>query len=183
MARIWLGLLAAFAFVTAAQAQANLRIEIIEPGIYQHEVERLVEAPAEPLGKRSIVRDPKLIEPTTCIPAKRGTRFGFRYRILADQNNMFLNLRVITRFPEPGLRDPETNKVFENTDGTELSTTGGFSYTGYGFDADWEAVPGTWTFEIWHNNTLLASQKFEVGSCFRGASLQGEHRWRAFGLG
>jgi hypothetical protein len=183
MARIWLGLVTAIAFVASAQAQTGVRAEMFDPGIYEHEVERTVEAPDEPSGKHSLVRNPKLIEPTTCIPAKRGSRFGVRYRITADQSNLFVDVRTVMRYPEPGLRDPKTNRLHEKTENTQLNITGAESYTGYSFDEDWEAMPGTWTIEIWHNETLMASQKFEVGPCFRGAGRQEEHPWRASGLG
>ncbi len=183
MARIWLGLIAAFALATAAQAQKVERITITDPGLYDYEVEKIDKTPDSVSTGFKTIKNVRLLQRAERIPAKRGSRFGVRYRIIADQSNLFVNVRTVMRYPEPGLRDPKTNRLHEKTENTQLNITGAESYTGYSFDEDWEAMPGTWTIEIWHNETLMASQKFEVGPCFRGAGRQEEHPWRASGLG
>lgn len=33
---------------------------------------------------------------------------------------------------------------------------------GYGLENDWDLVPGTWTFEIRHDGTTMASERFEL---------------------
>jgi hypothetical protein len=170
------GLLICFVFaLPASSAQADTQAEIFDAGIYELEFVTTVDAPNTASGLQSIVRDEKLIERTTCIPAKRGIHFGFRYRVFGDPPGR-VALRMVNHYPADGLRNPATNKVHHMGEVVQPAVTGGVSlYTGYSFDEDWEAVPGIWVFEIWHNGKLLASQKFEIG-CFRGAHWQGRNR-------
>lgn len=184
MARIWFGLVAALVFVTVADARTDTRVEIFDPGIYQLEVVGTEAAPNTAMGLQSIVRNEKLVEHTICIPARHGTKFGFRYRVLGDPSDGLITLRMVVRYPAGGVRNPSTNKVHDSGEILQPGNAAGMSlYSGYSFDEDWEIVPGTWVFEIWYNEKLLASQKFEVGPCFRGARRQEKYPWHASGLG
>jgi hypothetical protein len=44
----------------------------------------------------------------------------------------------------------------------KMKPIGQVLYFGYGFENDWELVPGTWTFEIWSDGRRLAEEKFTV---------------------
>jgi hypothetical protein len=177
------GLLLCFALVLpAADARAETRAEIFDAGIYELDFVRTVEAPNTASGTQSIVQNEKLLERTTCIPAARGIRFGFRYRVFGEPAGQ-VALRMVNHYPADGLRNPATNKVHYTGEVVQPAIAGGISlYTGYGFDEDWEVVPGIWVFEIWYKGKLLASQKFEVG-CFRGARRQGKNPWHVSGSG
>ena len=41
-------------------------------------------------------------------------------------------------------------------------TIGETVYLGYGFEHAWEIVPGTWTYQIWHDGRKLAERSFTV---------------------
>jgi hypothetical protein len=181
MARIWLGIIAAFALLTSAQAQTVTGGEIFDAGTYELEVVGTAPAPNTAVGLQSIVRNEKIIDRTTCIPAVLGAKFGFRYRVFGDPFGPY-NLRMVTRFPEGGVRNPATNKVHDKSEILQPGPiAGNSSYSGYSFDEDWEIVPGIWVFETWSNDKLIASQKFEVGSCFRGADKQEKYPWLVSG--
>lgn len=151
-----------FAAATAASAQTVSRVEISDPGIYRTEIEKTVDAPDTAAGKHHVVRSRKLVERTTRIPALRSTEFGFTYRVIGNPANASVTLRFVTRFPPGGLRNPSTNTVHSFNETTVTATLGRLRIEGYRFDHEWEIVPGTWVFEIWHDEKLLASQAFEV---------------------
>jgi hypothetical protein len=99
---------------------------------------------------------------TTTIPATRGTRFGFKYEITglsADQ----IELRGV--FIYPPIRRPNGSIV--TTHELPLSPTmprGGrvVGMIGYGFDEEYEAVPGQWTMQVWRRNKMVVEQTFNV---------------------
>ena len=71
-------------------------------------------------------------------------------------------LRMVTRFPPPGLRDPETGEARRHQEVKVLKTIGTRHFRAYTIHEGWEMVPGTWAFEIWHRDQKLVEQAFVV---------------------
>jgi hypothetical protein len=139
------------------------RIEITDVGIYKVETSgTTVPAPNDPAGHVSIMTSAELLRKTTTVPATLGTRFGFLYTLIGKPNGAVISLKFVDRFPPPGLRNPAAGKTQLRGEYSLQKDMGSKNYKDYGFDEDWELVPGTWTFEIWQDDRKLAEQSFTV---------------------
>jgi len=151
------------AFSAAAQAQQVQRVEIRDVGIYKAKVTGSDSAPGTAAGIYNTITNEELQERTTTIPAKLGIRFGFHYSIIGTPNNTPITLKMVTRYPPPGLHNPATGNTLLRGEYSRTKKLGtADNYRDYGFDDEWELVPGTWTFEIWQDDRKLAEQSFTV---------------------
>jgi hypothetical protein len=55
-----------------------------------------------------------------------------------------------------------TNRIATTFDHDIAVQIGSVSYIGYGFDHDWELVPGPWVLELWYGSRKLATHTFNV---------------------
>jgi hypothetical protein len=144
--------------VTAAKAQDVRSIDIVEHGLYTSETDRTEKQP-NGMG-HSFLKNICHVGTTDRVPLRLGAQFGFRYRVNGAREGQIVELRKTTIFPAPltppGFKPvPASEYVFNRQ-------TGNVSYAGYGFDHDWELVPGTWTFQLWHKARKLAEIAFEI---------------------
>ena len=151
-------------FSVHAEATKVDRIEIVEMGIYQADVERVEEVKGTIRGRLDILSDLKTIEITTTIPACVGTMFGIRFNVIGTPKGASVPLTMVLRLPSQGLRDPRTGETYFRSEYVASEMISDSGYVGYGFDQNWEAVPGTWTFEIWYQDQKMAEQSFAVVS-------------------
>ncbi len=107
------------------------------------------------------VRGVRFIEYTTDIPARPGLNFGFQYIVNSSPAGKPIRVTSVVKFPEPGIRRPGGSLYTESRDTHEI-IIGQKALHGYGFDEDWEMVPGPWVFELWHGNALLIQRTFHV---------------------
>ena len=135
---------------------------MVAKGIYQIEVGTLTPERQTPTGVAASVDNVKNVQDTTTIPARRGIEFGFQYTIIGKPEGAQVPLRIVSIFPKRGLRNPATRKTTYRSEIVRDKTLGSIVYAGYGFEHEWEAVPGTWTFQLWHKNRKLAEQAFTV---------------------
>jgi hypothetical protein len=150
------------ALASAAHAQTVERITISDPGLYGYETEKVEDAPNSVRGIFRTVRNQRLIEQTERVPGLIGTSFGVNFDVAGKPNGESVTLRLITRFPAPGLRDPKTGKLFLTSENDRQFKIGQLAFRSFTFDESWEIMPGTWSFEFWFGGKLLATQKFEV---------------------
>ncbi len=99
---------------------------------------------------------------TRTIPARPGVRFGFRYNVVGAPDGTQVPVTIVDKFPKQGLRKPGSAESFYREEYVAQKTIGRESYTDYGFDHDWELVPGTWTIELWYQGRKLTEQSFTV---------------------
>jgi len=144
------------------QAAKVERVEIVETGIYRVEIAKTTQASGTATGVRDELANVKLVSNTTTVPAQIGTKFGIRYRVVGSPDRASVKLTVIVRFPGEGLRNPKTGERKARDETSWKRNIGAVTYNGYSFDEGWELVPGTWTFEIWHEGRKLAEQSFTV---------------------
>ncbi len=103
-----------------------------------------------------------LLSQTHDIPAKIGTKFGFRFQLSGTPTDKEAHIKHIVFYPPPGMKDPSlpqprTQGVYE----TDLMI--GITHTRlFSFDKDWEMVPGVWTFQVFNDDKMIAEQKFTV---------------------
>jgi hypothetical protein len=98
---------------------------------------------------------------TIAIRAEPGAQFGFRYRVVGEPNGGQTPLRLVTRFPPPGLNDPGRG-IEHQSEEIVMATVGGTGFHGYELEYDWERVPGRWIFEIWNGDQKIAEQAFSL---------------------
>jgi len=151
---------ALFAFAAVvANAQEAVGVEIVERGLYTMEV---VEVQQDPSGvPHDVVQNLCHISSSTAVPMKLNVHFGFRYRLIGVPEGQEVEVRAVTRYPTtvspPGGPGPITESGY-----TGRLRAGVVSYHGYGFDYDWELIPGRWWLEIWQGKRRLAAQSFDV---------------------
>jgi len=107
------------------------------------------------------VKGVRFVEYTNNIPAHIGLNFGFQYVINSQPQGKKILVTSVIKFPEAGLQRPKGRLYKESRDTHEV-TIGHKSLHGYGFDEDWEMVPGTWVFELWYKDARLIKKTFNV---------------------
>jgi hypothetical protein len=147
--------------VVQAQSPQVERIAVFDAGIYCADTVQKVSDPTAPGGYRNVVVNQKLMRHTDQIPALIGTRFGMRYTIVGSPDGAPVDLRLVTRLPPPGLREPSGRVILVNeyNYGSSIGTNG---YREYHIEYDWEALTGVWVFELWANERKFAEQPFNL---------------------
>jgi hypothetical protein len=142
-----------------ASAQDSIGVEIVERGLYTMEV---VEVRQDPSGvSHDVVRNICHISSSTSVPMKRNAHFGFRYRLTGVPEGQEVEVQAVTRYPTT-VTPPDGPRSIAASGYTGRLKAGVVSYHGYGFDYDWELIPGRWWLEIWQGNRRLAAQPFDV---------------------
>jgi hypothetical protein len=163
--RLALSLLMLIIGVSAAHGQSfNIdRLEVLRPGIYERVGEmKTVKDKNISVGQRTESRT-KNIEVTTVIPAREGIIFGATFSIIGSPKNHLVPLRIVWRYPSPGIIDPRTAAPKFVDEYTTQAAIGNNDYTLYWTLGGQETqIPGVWTLEVWHLNRKLASQNFTL---------------------
>lgn len=142
-------------------AAQDVRVNVFEHGIYTAETVRTEKLPNG--FDSNIVQNICHVMTTEAVPAKMGLQFGMRYRVEGQPVGAPVVLTRITRFPVP-LKPPGGPSAQSASEYATRIAIGATSYAGYGFDHDWELVPGPWIMELWWNSRMLAQQRFEIGT-------------------
>jgi Domain of unknown function (DUF3859) len=138
------------------------RVDVVGKGLYRVETgERIPEATA-PTGAIEPAIKFTNIENTETVPARIGVEFGLEYRIAGEPEGTEITLEFLVNYPEAGIADPESPMPLRETKYELAKPIGELLYFGYGFENDWELVPGRWGFEIWHDGRKLAEEHFNV---------------------
>src|SRR5438128_8313992 len=127
--------------VLAVEAAVVHGIDILEYGIYKGDVVGRIEDKGVAGGTRDSVENFKLILQTKKVPAKLGTRVGFRYAVRGSPEGAVVMLKMVGKYPAPGLMDPKTKQTRRKDEYT-LPVPLGESFTSFSFDRQWEVVPG-----------------------------------------
>lgn len=138
------------------------RIELLDVGLYRAERAGQIDAPGAVRGNVNRLSSATFYERTTRVPATIGLRFGLRFDLIGEPARAVVPLRAIWRFPASGLRDPRSGKVYTESVEDFTSPIGEPRLRGYGFDNDWELVPGEWTLQVLYGQRLLLTQTFTI---------------------
>lgn len=109
------------------------------------------------------VRGISFLEYTTDIPAELGVNFGFQYIINSSPRGKPIRVTTVIKLPEGGLQRPGGRLYTESRD-THDVIIGKKALHGYGFDEEWEMVPGEWVFELWYKEARLIKKTFNIFS-------------------
>jgi hypothetical protein len=152
--------LATFGFCAAAQDSVSVTgANVTEAGIYSARVVKKTAEPGVASGTNEWLESFTLVRAATNVPARIGTRFGFRYTIRGTPSNAPIVLTMVGEHPP--YKNPKTGKT-QTRDEYELQSWIGQTYTSYSFEEEWELIPGKFTFEVWHKGKKLCEQSFSV---------------------
>ncbi len=131
----------------------SLTGELLKFGNYVAESSQVVDADT-PSGKLTKSTNVKFVSQTDRVSNALNTSFGIQYVLNGPRQGE--EVVVTMRILHP--------KIKGNTVKTWISrpTTGAPAHLGYGFDFEYERVPGTWTFQIIYGEQILIEKSFEV---------------------
>lgn len=151
----------ALSFTTTSFAAEVLGIEIVDYGIYTAETTKRVGEGITGKGLH-VSKSFHFTHRTTKIPATLNLRFGLSYIIKGRPAGETIELKQVILFPISGLKNPKTQKVLHMSERVFSKVIGEKYGAGYKFDEQWEAVPGIWVMQLWHEDRKLAEKTFNV---------------------
>lgn len=146
----------------SAQPGAVDGAAILNAGIYELDLGRKIAGRNRSGLAHHIVTAKRLNRRATDIPARLCLSFGFEYVILGAPTDVAVPIRMITRFPSPGLRDPETKAVAHRDEIVINRVIGKVHFRSFTLERPSDLVPGLWTFELWYKDRKLAEQSFTL---------------------
>jgi hypothetical protein len=136
------------------------QIDVRDYGIYT--ADKTASATNDMGLAHNTVNNIQYIASTSTIPAKIGTKFGFRYTISGTPYDGRVSIKQVTIYPPAGVTNPKTGLLFTNSFSTVYRVGMPPIFAGYDIDAPWEQVPGIWTIQLWIGERKFAEQSFTV---------------------
>jgi hypothetical protein len=155
----------ALPFASAANAQQPRieRLEIIGAGFIGYDQAGVrTDVPDAVGGKVILPKNMRFLADEPKVTAQIGTSFGVRFMVVGEPKNADVMLRTVWKIPSPGLTDPKSGKRYSEST-SELAARIGTAYlAGYGFNEQWEIVPGVWTLQVWQGGGKLLEHNFTI---------------------
>jgi len=161
MTKLFVAAIALLLSIGLAQAQTVRKVEIYEYGTYSSspDIELGVTRQGMPYGGLDYI---DLVDMTDTVIAQLGVKFGFRYRLVGPPEGTAVPLKMVMRYPSPGIMAEGAKRPFTDDDYTVVQYVGDDLFRTWTFTERTDLVPGIWTFEIWHGKKKLAEKKFKV---------------------
>jgi hypothetical protein len=159
------GLIAAIALLagpTLAQSVKVERIEVARPGTYEIEVGKPIPDAGVATGNRVEAKAYKSVKVGSRIEAKTGTIIGAELTIVGTPRRGKVPLKVVWRYPAPGLTNPESKATRTSDEYADTQLIGEKFPIFWGLTQDWHVVPGTWTLEVFQGDRKLVTQQFQL---------------------
>lgn len=131
---------------------------ISEFGIYSPGTNLVVEQKNGVKTYRGAIWPPIFVTCTTNIPVVSGVMFGVRFRIEGSFHGR--SVPVVKRWVHPPLLNLRTGKLQTEDEVEETAWTHGKSFRW--LNDEKVLVPGTWTFQLWHQGAKLCEQSFRL---------------------
>jgi len=155
------GLMVIFA-LSSAQAQVRVTgAHVLHTGTYEIGKTKEIDDPNISSGHRYEANATLLRESTT-ITAKLNSTFGLDIIIEGTPRSKSIPVRIVWRYPDPGLHNPDTGKTKFVDDYMDRRQIGEKSTFYWMLGDEWALVPGTWIFELWYENRVLVRQSFRL---------------------
>jgi hypothetical protein len=139
--------------------------KIFAYGIFKLAEKQSIRTPETPSGITRIVDDRiAVVAITNRIPARLGVTFGIGYEIsgLNLKDGDFVEISDVTTCPPIKKPDGSICESFTRVRKLRVQSGKAATFSGYGFDLDFEVVPGNWKMEIKLNGKSLITQDFTV---------------------
>ena len=137
---------------------------VIRYGLYRTPDESIrVPIPAAPTGQgRYLPQEPVFVMEASRIPATLGVRFGFDFEVTGLPPTL-VQLRSVAIYPPIRRPDGSVATGHELAYPLLLPVDGRVATSiGFGFDKDYELVPGKWTLQILDEDKKIVERAFEV---------------------
>ena len=138
------------------------RVEITRPGVYEIQTHGSVADQSISTGSKVGVRGYKNLQTGSRIHARAGTVIGAELNIVGTPRRVKVPIKVVWRYPAPGLTNPDTKVAKSVDEYVDTKTIGEKFPVFWGLTQSWHLVPGTWTLEVWHGERKLGTQSFEL---------------------
>jgi hypothetical protein len=148
--------------VTVAGAAGRPVAEIVDYGIYTGGQNQAIVETNAPAGLFLQGRgELKLERQTTKIPARLGTKFGFRFVVHGKKEDGDIQVHFVWLYPEITYKDTgKKSKRFEGDfHGSPEDRNAAIWWT---FTEPSELVAGEWTFQVFLSNEKVLEKKFDV---------------------
>jgi hypothetical protein len=136
------------------------RLDDIKPGVVSLSEAKTIKDANISTGQRLEGGSPKIVSVSKNISIKLGTVFGVQVRIIGKPAGAKAPIRVIWRYPQPGLKSPITGKTKFSDEYTDSRPIGESPVFYWNLAEEWTLVPGTWTLELWQDDRKLLAQDF-----------------------
>jgi hypothetical protein len=148
--------------VNLAAAETRVRrCEVVEYGLYDLKTDRQINAPGVAAGSVAVTKG-TLIRTTTEIPARLGTGFGYKIKLIGSPVGATVKVKDINIVPEPGLRNPSTGNVIYREESDYTRKIGDTWRSDYQLNHEWTLLPGKWIFQIWVDDRKMCEQVFNL---------------------
>jgi hypothetical protein len=159
-----------------AQSAVVERIDVLRSGIFEADILNRRGEDAGPVDVRNTLANVRLVGETANVPLRHCVTFGFEYTIVGSPRGAEVSLRMITRFPPPGLRNPHTGRLSRAIETSMPRLLGRRHIRAYSLEHGWELLAGVWTLEIWQGRQMLATRSFTLtGRCEGDCRRQDDH--------
>lgn len=160
------GLLLAAFFLTGTTAAVASEpvintVELLAYGLMKPSQVAVAKLATEDHPRVDHIRGVRFTRNTQRIIATPETNFGISYRVNTASAGATLDVVHTLIFPEEGIQDQSGHRYERSTEQLTIETGKPVVY-GYGFDEDWERVPGEWVFQVWHNDARILQKTFTV---------------------
>lgn len=144
----------------AQDAPLPFKVELIDTGIYEVGGVEVRAAPGTASGKVATLEEIRLIQITSEVPAKLGSTFGFRYRLLGVPEGPLGSLSM--RALHPPMRGPDgrvtsTSSADTEVDGVRGVGEGAVAYT---LSEPFEVLRGTWELQLLYKGKPVLARTF-----------------------
>ena len=156
---IWILLVAGVGPVHSNDGVVIQLSKVLKSGRYEAKLLKRKKSAAQQ-SRRNIYERFKFVEETTRIPAIKGYRFGLRFVIVGEPAYKEIVLRIFRHHPP--VKNPRHKEVSTLTTYTRKAQLNIAQVIGYGFDEDWELVPGEHRFQVYYGPQKLIEQVFTV---------------------
>lgn len=133
---------------------------ITEAGLYVIGGEAPIPMPEGPSGQSRLTSTAQLVSTTTEVPLKLNTRFGFCFTISGISPDGPAELTKVVSHPPIRRADGTIKSSYTARRPIQVVNGRVSACEGYGFDHDYELVPGVWKFALLYDGQELVTQQF-----------------------
>lgn len=146
--------------VNAQQKDASFKFSEISYGTYRSQTVEKESMAESPSGDHKVVTKQILLKKTEKIPAKIGTEFGTEYKLTGNSKDI-VTLQLEWVFPKE-ITDPVKKVSFKSIKYPIDLPANATNASTYSLDNDFEVVKGPWQLNIYYNEKIIYSKKFEL---------------------
>jgi hypothetical protein len=141
-----------------SRAAETVGVEILQYGLFRSDI---VGKQPDPVGVvHNVVDNICHIATTRDVPMKIGVHFGVRYKVTGPVAGERVLLGKVIRYP--AVLTPPSGRPASMVGNLVELKVGTTTYAEYALEQPWELVPGTWTFQFFERDRMLAEFSFTV---------------------